>query len=196
MMRSDQSTRALVRSAIDGDESAWAGIVRQYEPLVRSVCRRHGLAGATAEDVDGVVWLRLVEGLRTIREPGALPGWLARVTQRECQTQRRRRDREVPTDGLDPASSAAPETDERLLRKERGLVVRAALASLPERDRRLISMLFSDPPTPYAEISAALDMPVGAIGPTRQRCLARLRRCPSLVGLLTASDTPVVARAG
>jgi RNA polymerase sigma factor (sigma-70 family) len=185
-MGDNPSVVVLLERAAGGDESAWHGIVRRFTPLVRSVCRRHGLAGVAAEDVGGVVWLHLVGGLTTIREPAALPGWLATVTRRECLALLRRQRREIPLEDQDIAGPAEPPADARLCAQERRIAVREALDVLSVRDQRLLSMLFSDPPTPYAEISATLGMPVGAIGPTRQRCLVRMRRCPALAALMAA----------
>jgi RNA polymerase sigma factor (sigma-70 family) len=183
-MEDSRTVTALVRSAAAGDESAWRGIVRAYSPLVRSVCRRHGLRGTTAEDVCATVWLRLVGGLRTIREPAALPGWLATSTHRECMRHMRKRVHEhLAADLADTRPSTVP-CDVRLLVEERRDAVREAIARLPRREQHFLSLLFSDPPTPYVKISAVLGMPVGAIGPTRQRCLARMRRSPALAALL------------
>jgi DNA-directed RNA polymerase specialized sigma24 family protein len=75
-----------------------------------------------------------------------------------------------------------------MLADERLASVRHAVRLLPERDRTLLSMLFSDPPTPYADISAALGMPLGAIGPTRQRCLARVRSSAVIAALLADGE--------
>jgi RNA polymerase sigma factor (sigma-70 family) len=171
----------LVKSALAGGELAWREIVRRYSPLVLSVCRRHGLSGSDADDVTGNVWLRLVVSLGTLREPAALPGWLATTSRNECLQLLRARRHDVldgEVDEVAPAVSVAG-----LVAAEERAVVRAALATLPDRDRTLLTMLFADPPMPYAEISARLGMPVGAIGPTRQRCLARMRRVPSVAAL-------------
>ena len=81
--------------------------------------------------------------------------------------------------GLKTLTTAdGPDVDERLLADERARDVRDALARLPHRSQRLLEMLMADPPVPHAEISDRLGMPVGSIGPTRSRCLARLRRLP------------------
>lgn len=183
-MQDSRTVVALVQSAAAGDESAWGALVRAYGPLVRSVCWRHGLRGATAEDICATVWLRLVTGLRTIREPAALPGWLATSTRRECVQHLRKRVREHPIAELDDTVPAVVSSDAGLLVEERCTAVREAIAGLSGQDRRFLSLLFSDPPTPYAKISTALGMPVGAIGPTRQRCLTRMRRSPKLAALL------------
>jgi RNA polymerase sigma factor (sigma-70 family) len=179
----------LLERAAAGEESAWHEIVHRYAPLIWSVCRRYRLSTAAAEDVAGTVWLRLVDGLNTIREPAALPGWLVTVTKRECVILLRKQDRETTLDDPYLADSEAA-TDSWLLAEERRIALRDAFTRLPEPDRRLLSLLFSDPPTPYAEISAILGMPVGSIGPTRQRCLDRLRRSPSLAALLPQASTP------
>lgn len=174
--------QALVDSASRGDESAWNAIVHRYRTLVAAVCRGLGVTGADAEDVAGNVWLRLVANLRSIRDPEALPGWIATTTRRECLQLLRDHNRQIPADTEIVATG--PDPDAELLVDERRTALRDALTRLPERDRTLLSMLFSDPPTPYTVISTRLGMPVGAIGPTRQRCLARVRRIPAIAALL------------
>lgn len=173
----------LLEHAARGGEPAWRDIVRSYTPLVRSVCLRHGIRGADADDVGATVWLRLVLNLRRIRQPEALPGWLATTTRRECLVSLRHRDRHTPTDD-EPVDQAEPGADASLLDAERHEALRQALGQLPERDRELLSLLFSDPPTPYDTIVENLGIPRGSIGPTRQRCLARIRRTPSIAALL------------
>ena len=76
---------------------------------------------------------------------------------------------------LEGVAARQPDVDEGLLAAERALVVREALTQLPRRWQQLLELLMSDPPVPYAEISDRLDLPIGSIGPTRRRCLARLQ---------------------
>ena len=186
LTRYDMPVAALLESAARGVESAWREIVRRYSPLVLSVCRRYHIAGPDADDVRGSVWLLLVANLTTIREPAALPGWLTTTTQRECQTLLRHQRRQIPSD-QELADQIEPAVDTALLVKERRNAVCNAVTQVPERDQELLSMLFSDPPTPYAEISSILSIPIGAVGPTRQRCLARVRRIPVITSLLADS---------
>jgi RNA polymerase sigma factor (sigma-70 family) len=184
MMRDDQSVVALVTHAAAGDESAWNHTVWRYAPLVRSVCGRFRVTKADADDVAGVVWLRLVASLTTIRQPAALPGWIATTAHRECLALLRDRNRQIQIGDHEFPTETEPASDSRLLIEESHRALREAFAQLSDRDRRLLAMLFSDPPMSYIKISNTLSIPVGAIGPTRQRCLARLRRNPHLAALL------------
>lgn len=180
-MRDDPVVVDLVVRARQGDKAAWDTIVERYAPLVWSVCRRHRLSGADAEDVGASVWLRLVENLAGIREPAALPGWLATTTRRECLQLLNTKNRQVPVEDLDIGTDTEPASDAGLLIEERRDALRQAFAGLQERCQRLLSMLFAEPPVPYAEISATLGMAIGAIGPNRKRCLDRLRESPALL---------------
>jgi RNA polymerase sigma factor (sigma-70 family) len=182
-MRYDSPIAEVLESAGRGAESAWREIHLRYSPLVLWVCRGYGVVGADADDVSGSVWLSLVANVATIRAPEALPAWLRTTAGRECVKVLRHRRRLVPRD-VEVGDRVEPAADESLLTRERREVVRGALERMPERDRELLSLLFSDPPTPYARISSTLGIPVGAIGPTRQRCLARMRRVPSITALL------------
>ena len=184
-VRDDPTVVALVRRAKAGDRDAWHEIVERYAPLMWSVCARYRLSAADAEDVAAVVWLRLVERLGSLRDPAALPGWLATTTRRECVNLLRVRDRysEYDEDIADPGLAS----DEWLLTQERQIALRAAFAELSEHCRRLLSLLFSDPPTPYHAISRTLGLPVGGIGPNRQRCLDKLRRTGPMAALLDTS---------
>src|SRR5215470_14542975 len=182
-MPRDSPVAPLLEGAAHGREWAWTEIVRRYTPLVVSVCRHYQVVGADADDVGGDVWLRLVANLRTIRTAEALPGWLITTTRNECLMLLRHKKRQLPS-GHEIAAESEPEPDASLLVQERRDAVRHALARLPEREQKLLSMLFSDPPTPYTTISAVLGIPMGTIGPTRQRCLARVRRSPVLTSLL------------
>jgi len=187
-MRDDPCVIDLVIRARDGDKSAWDELVERYAPLVWSICRRFGIANLDIDDVGQTVWLRLLEQLPLLREPAALPGWLATTTRREClrvlgvaQQHERRRASVEPGDQVDQDAASI---DEQLLDEERDAVLREAFRQLPVRCQQLLSMLIQDPPVSYGEISARLGIPVGGIGPTRARCLRKLRRCPVLAALL------------
>jgi len=190
-MRDDPAVVAIVTGARGGDKAAWDELVERYAPLVWSVCRRFGLSRPDADDVGGSVWLRLIEHLQDLREPAALPGWLATTTRREClRVVRAGQRHQRLEDAVDPETTPAGDTavDRGLLVEERNIALRAGFAQLPDLCRQLLAMLVQDPPVPYGEISARLGMPVGSIGPNRQRCLARLRRCPPVAALLDSED--------
>jgi len=185
-MRDDPTVVALVVRAAGSDTSAWYEIVERYSPLVWSICARFQLSDQDAEDIGQNVWLLLVEQLGKLREPAALPGWLATTTRRECLrvvTAARRTERLGTR--LDDAEQFVADTviEEEILMAERNALLRAALAELPPRCQQLLGMLLSDPPEPYAKISATMDIPVGSIGPQRARCLERLRRSDAFIAL-------------
>jgi RNA polymerase sigma factor (sigma-70 family) len=187
-VRDDPSVVDLVARAAKGDEGAWYEIVDRYAPLVLSICVRYQLVGEDTKDVFGTVWLGLVEQLGKIREPAALPGWLATTTRRECLRVLKLSRRSELFGGEPDDSLLAAETDpemieEEICKAERSALLRAAVAELPEDSRRLMGLLFIDPPLSYAEISGRLGIPQGSIGPMRSRCLDRLRRSPLLAGL-------------
>ena len=186
----DSSVTDLVARAKGGDRQAWDALVERYAPLIWSICRRHRLGRADADDVGQSVWLRLVHQLDRIREPAALPGWLSTTTRRECVR--------ILCAAQGPGATAyAPDVDtlpderaglgdQELLAAERHAALREAFAQLPPNGQQLISMLIADPPLPYADISAQLGIPVGSIGPNRSRYLDKMRRHPAIAALMNA----------
>jgi RNA polymerase sigma factor (sigma-70 family) len=183
-MRDDPSVIRLVERARDGDQHAWNELVERYAPLVWSVCNRYQLNRTDIDDVGQTVWLLLVEQLGNLRVSAALPGWLATTTQRECLRVLRAARRYDLTSSPEDSPVSPDQTDamieEEILAAELNAALRAAFADLPARCRQLLSMLLSDPPLAYTEISATLSVPIGSIGPQRGRCLERLRRSPQL----------------
>ena len=178
----------LVTCARKGDKQAWDALVERYSPLIWSICRRHRLRDADAEDVGQNVWLHLVDQLDKIRDPAALPGWLATTTRREClRVLRAAREPLAAGYQLDaqilPAEQART-AEQELLVAERHAALREAFLALPPSDQRLIGLLLQDPPVPYAKISSRLGIPVGSIGPHRGRCLDKLRRHPATAALI------------
>lgn len=180
----------VVRAAADGDEDAWRRLVERYLPLVRSVIWSHGLTGQDAEDVAQILWLRLVEHLKDIREPRALPGWIKTTTRNECMQLHKSARRTVPVGATVEAQQVnlvGEELDKELLRAERHQALLAALAELPEHQRNLLVLLAADPPLSYAEISRRLSIRIGSIGPTRARALRGLRESPAVAALVEAN---------
>jgi RNA polymerase sigma factor (sigma-70 family) len=197
----------LVRAATRGEEDAWAELVRRYTPLVVSVIRGYGLGPADAADVNQTVWLRLVEYLDRIREPLALAGWLAKTAGHECLRLVRASRRIQPFDPLDPhvgpSGPSGPSgpfgpsgqsgqdeqgtPDDRILRAERRQVMREGFAQLPQRCRHLLTLLMKEPPATYEEVGERLGIPIGSIGPTRARCLHKLRTSPVVAAFLHES---------
>lgn len=180
----------LVVRATDGDQQAWDALVERYAPLIWSICQRYVLGDADAQDVSQRVWLQLVEQLRRLRDPAALPGWLATVTRRECVRAARAaqgpRAVRYMLDDETPADEHAETTEQELLVAERHAALREAFQHLPSGGQQLITLLRQDPPVTYAEISAQLSIPIGSIGPNRRRYLDKLRRHPTLAALIDA----------
>jgi RNA polymerase sigma factor (sigma-70 family) len=185
-MRDDPSLVALVLRAAEGDQHAWDEIVERYAPLVYGICSRYRLPQHDVEDVGQTVWLLLVEHLGKLREPAALPGWLATTTAHECLRVVKATSRsEWRLSGQDDSLHFVDDRaiDEEILMAERNAGLRALFAELPARCRQLLSMLITDPPYSYARIHEELGIPVGSIGPQRARCLDRLRRSSAFITL-------------
>jgi len=185
-MSDDPSVTDLVTRAKNGDEQAWDALVERYTPLVWSICRRHQLGDADADDVGQSVWLQLTAQLDKVRDPAALPGWLATTTRRECvrlldAALRSQASGYVPESIPDEQAEMA---EHELLVAERHAALREAFSRLPPCCQRLLAMLIEDQPVPYAQISARLGIPVGSIGPSRGRCLEKLRRDPAIAALI------------
>jgi RNA polymerase sigma factor (sigma-70 family) len=168
---------ALTRAAA-GDQGAWTSIVGAYSGLVWSVARSFGLSRADAGDVYQGTWLRLVEHLGDLRDGSRLGGWLATTARREALTMIRRAHRSVVVDTVDMAANepvgSGPGVDEQLITTEEHRTLWTAFQQLSAACQRLLRIQFADPPPSYGEISAALNMPIGSIGPTRARCLGNL----------------------
>jgi RNA polymerase sigma factor (sigma-70 family) len=170
----------LVRHAAEGHRWAWEGLVAQYSRLIWAMTRDFKLPENDAADVVQVTWLRLLEHIDRIEHPDRIGSWLATTARHEClrHLAAGRRVLLVHDDDdamVDPVFHQ-PEVDERLLADERAQAVREALSMLPSRWQRLVELLLmSDPPISYLEISDQLGLPIGSIGPTRGRCLERLR---------------------
>lgn len=168
---------ALVRAAAGGDQQAWSALVDRFSRLIWAIARNHRLCADDAAEVSQTTWLRLAEHIDRLRDPSKVGGWLATTARHESLCILRGAGRQVPIgDDMPEPASQAPAVDEQLLRDERDTVLWRAFSRLPERDQALLRMLVGDPMPSYEEIGAALDMPVGSIGPTRARCLERLRR--------------------
>lgn len=174
----DRSAAELVAAAAQGDTFAWEELVARYSGLVWSVARAHRLPSADAADVSQTVWMRLVEHLGRLRDPEHVGGWLATTARHECLRVLKRSGREMPDEfvaleqPIDPRES--PEWI--VLSNESRRLVWLALGRLSPRCQLLLRALSHSPDASYAEISAALDIPIGSIGPTRMRCLEHLRK--------------------
>jgi RNA polymerase sigma factor (sigma-70 family) len=178
----EPSDEALVLACRSGDASAWERLVDRYQRLVYSIARHAGLDREQSADVFQRVFARLVEHLGQIEQPALIGAWLATTARHEAW-RFSRRERMARLGSLDSADLAEPLADKSLLpealmlRLEEQHQVRSAVGALDERCRNLLVLLFyrSDSPA-YAEIATALGMSEGSIGPTRARCLQKLRR--------------------
>ena len=191
-MRDNPVSADLVTRAAKGDKHAWDALVERFVPLIWSICHRHRLGEADADDVSQNVWLHLADQLDKIQDSAALPGRLATTTRREClRVLRTARGQLAATYMLDAevvADDQAGTAEQELLTAERHAALREAFAALPPSGQQLIALLLEDPPAPYAQISARLGIPVSSIGPTRRRCLDKLRRHPDIAALINTGD--------
>lgn len=177
---------ALVAAAGRGERAAWDRLVDRFAPTVWAIARSHRLSAADAADVSQTTWLRLVENLGNIERPERVGAWLATTARRESLRVLRLAGRQVPSgDDMDlvPDPTPASGPDRELAQQHRRHVMAGLVSQLPTRSQLLLRLLSSDSPLSYRDISEALDMPIGSIGPTRARALDQLRRLASKSGI-------------
>lgn len=178
---------AHLTAAAGGDGAAWRAIVDRYHRLVWATVRGHRLSDADAADVVQTTWLRLVEYLERIEDPERLGAWLVTTARRESLRVIASSARTIPTEDQSDLVDVREKPEAELLVHERDALLRQGLASISESCQTLLRVLAADPPPSYEEISAALDMPIGSIGPTRRRCMERLRKELEAIGITGAS---------
>jgi RNA polymerase sigma factor (sigma-70 family) len=178
---SGEEAAELVARAREGDRSAWDELVAAYDGLIWAIARNHRLTYGDACDVSQTTWLRLLENLARLHNPARVGAWLATTARRECLRLQGVTRRTVPLadwtdfERLAAGSSTDEPVDEQVLREERVEAVRRALAKLPRQWRVLMELLMVEPGLSYSEVSDRMGVPIGTIGPTRGRCLVRLR---------------------
>jgi RNA polymerase sigma factor (sigma-70 family) len=184
------SDAQLVARASAGDQAAWDTIVERYSPLLWSVARAYRMSDADANDAIQTTWLRLVEHLGSLRTPDRIGAVLATMMRREALRTTRMRQRESLSghDDFEAAEAVEGQPESALLASERDTQLNIAFSQLPPDCRRLLQLLAASPAPSYAEVSAALGIPIGSIGPTRARCLERLRKRFMLAGVATGSE--------
>jgi RNA polymerase sigma factor (sigma-70 family) len=175
---SPRQAAELLRRAANGDPRAWEEILRCYSSLVIAKVRVFRLQDADAHDAVQNTWLRLAENLHRIQHPERLAGWLATTAARECLRILHHIKRTPPlTDTMaDHTTDSAPGPEQRVINAHTTQMLRMLIAELPPRRRRLLRALFTDHPTSYAELSRVTGIPLGSIGPTRNRALHQLRQ--------------------
>ena len=199
------SVEQLVQAAREGNSDAWAAIIQRYAELVRRVARRYRLSNADVEDVSQLVWLQLFDHIDRIREPRALPGWIAKTTANACLSMVKTQARTIPTDpvalnernaAVTPLGAACEPTEPTaaLQRQEDWQYLQKGLDELPTEQRDLLALLMADPPLTYEQISQQLGRPIGSIGPTRARTIEKLRNTKA-VRAMTLVDEPCAALA-
>ena len=186
----DPDDATLVARCRNGEAAAWTLLVHRYQRLVYAIVTRIGLDAHVAADVFQTVFARLVEQLPRIADPSRLQAWIVTTAKREALLQRRlgsralsmtRDDDDDGNEGAVPewdVADDAPLPEEQLDELQQVHRLRLGLERLDARCRDLLRLLFADPEdTPaYEEVARRMDMPVGSIGPTRARCVAKLRQ--------------------
>ncbi len=173
---SGEAITILVKAAGAGDQNAWNRLVREFGGLIWAIARAHRLHDADATDVSQTTWVALLQHINKLNNPACVGAWLATTARRECLALLRGGERRVLFgDNCPEHESPEPPPGDPLLIIERNEALWRSFSRLRASDQALLRLLVADPPPPYEEIAAALDMPIGSIGPTRQRALARLR---------------------
>jgi len=176
----------------NGDPLAWRELIDRHEPLLRRIARQYRLSSQDTDDVVQFTWLRCLEHIDQLTQADRLHAWLGTICRRECLRLATKGPREVPLDEsavirlIDSTRAGRDPAAETVLRDSRARLSRA-ITALPDRQRLVLLELLAREGHGYLDVSHRLGLPVGSIGPTWQRALARLRRDPELADLRPAS---------
>lgn len=178
--------KEIIKACLAGDAAAWEALILRYQRLIYSIPLKSRLSPDDASDIFQAVCLKLYEKLETLRDHERLSAWVITTTTREVWrlSAKQRRETSVDTsdnddegESLSQLAAVAPLADEEHVTLERQHAVRQAIAALSDRCRELVTMLFyKKDELSYAEIARQMDMPVASIGPTRARCLEKLKK--------------------
>jgi RNA polymerase sigma factor (sigma-70 family) len=171
----EQKLTELVRSVQAGSERGWDALVDEFCRMIWAVARGHRLCDADAAEVVQATWLLLLEHLHDLHEPARVGSWLATTARRECLRVLRGAKRVAPYGDDLPEPGVEQAQERAVVIAERDRALWRAFGCLRPGDQVLLRLLMAEPRPAYDEISAALDMPIGSIGPTRARALERLR---------------------
>ena len=167
-----------------GDPAAWRELVRRFGGVVWTIARSHRLSLHDTQDVSQTTWLQLAIHIQSLNDRGAVGAWLATTARRESLRVIRRRNRETPWDPGESWINSVPDSsdpiDEMASRAEQRSKVAAGFGALDDDCKLLLGLLIQEPPLSYIEISKALGIPRGSIGPLRGRCLRKLRKISGL----------------
>jgi RNA polymerase sigma factor (sigma-70 family) len=183
------SDEELLAACLNGEQAAWDALVDRYSALIYSVPLKFGFGDADAADIFQSVCVTLVEKLGTIRAPRGLAAWIITTTSRQCIAFARQKSREQARsvgDGSFGTNTEPTDPDllpeDELLALERQHVVRTAIHQLPDNCRKLIEALFSESHSSYEQAARTLSITPNSLGPTRTRCLEKLRRLLNAAG--------------
>lgn len=183
---SDADSISLVLAARDGSRAAWEELVERFTPLLWFVARRYRLSREDAADVVQMTWLRCIERLDQVRDPDRIAAWLITICRRESLAilRRQARARSEPIDNDDAIPDPFPtDAADALIEQEERIILREMISRLPQRQRLVLLALldsYEGANSGYRELARQLDLPIGSVGPTRQRALRRLRTDPEL----------------
>lgn len=177
----DVSHGELLLRAAAGERVAWDALVGRFDQMVWSVARSYRLDDAAASDVAQTVWLRLIENIDRINDPERLPGWLATTCRREALRVLKRSERDIPSDFEYDIEDPSPSLESMLIEDEESREVVAAFREIGADCQQLLRLLTVEPALSYEEIAEATGRPVGSLGPTRGRCVERLKAAISRI---------------
>ena len=181
---SPRDDRELIAACLAGDHSAWEALISRYQRLIYSIPLKSRLSPDDAAEIFQSVCLTLFQKLTTLREHDRISSWLITTTSRECWrlSARNRRERgqsgfDAEVDHLSEIAASGPLADEQRQILEQQQAVRHAVEELPERCHQLITLLFyQKDELSYSDIARRMKMPVPSVGPTRARCLQKLKK--------------------
>jgi len=167
----------LISLCLKGDSQAWEALIARYRRLIYSIPVRFSFSPSDSSDVFQSVCLRLIEHLGELKDENKVSGWLITTTTRQCIYVRAQKKRETSTeDGFDEPADPTDNLEDLRIQAQAEQNLREAVELLAARCRKLLELLYFDPKDPsYEDIAHAMQMPVPSIGPTRARCLDKLR---------------------
>lgn len=166
----------LVEAARQGSSRAWVFLVERHKGLVWHVIRTFRLSNAAAEDVSQTVWLKAVEHLDQLRDPERIGSWLATTARNAAIAEWRKGGKQVPVGAEVDQFDSPVELPDRVVEGEEHRALVRAFHTLDENDQQLLRLSVTQPDLSYEDISWMISRPVGSIGPSRARALAKMRR--------------------